>query len=81
MGKTTAQVMPQLTFWQRVRTIPDSIAFSTLDVIGNFIVLVFFIGDVLMSARLALVGLFAVIDRLRRPHGEARRATIRASPC
>ena len=27
MGKTTAQVMPPLTFWQRVRTIPDSIAF------------------------------------------------------
>ncbi len=71
MGKTTAQVMPPLSFWQRVRTIPDSIAFSTLDVVGNFIVLVFFIGDVLMSARLVLVGLFAVIDRLRKPHSAA----------
>jgi cellulose synthase/poly-beta-1,6-N-acetylglucosamine synthase-like glycosyltransferase len=71
MGKTTAQVMPALTLWQRVRTIPDSIAFSTLDVIGNFIVLVFFVGDILMSARLVLVGLFAVIDRLRKPHREA----------
>ena len=71
MGKTTAQVMPPLTFWQRVRTLPDSIAFSALDIIGNFIVLVFFVGDILMSARLVIVGLFAVIDRLRRPRRQA----------
>ncbi len=67
MGKTTAEVMPPLTFWQRMRTIPDSIAFSALDIIGNFIVMVFFVGDVLMSARLIIVGLFAVIDRFRKP--------------
>jgi cellulose synthase/poly-beta-1,6-N-acetylglucosamine synthase-like glycosyltransferase/peptidoglycan/xylan/chitin deacetylase (PgdA/CDA1 family)/spore germination protein YaaH len=71
MGKTTAQVMPALTFWQRIRTIPDSIAFSVLDIIANFIVMVFFVGDVLMSARLVIVGLFAVIDRLRKPHRQA----------
>jgi cellulose synthase/poly-beta-1,6-N-acetylglucosamine synthase-like glycosyltransferase/peptidoglycan/xylan/chitin deacetylase (PgdA/CDA1 family)/spore germination protein YaaH len=71
MGKTTAQVMPPLTFWQHARAIPDSIAFSVVDIIGNFIVMVFFVGDVLMSARLIVVGLFAVIDRLRRPHREA----------
>jgi cellulose synthase/poly-beta-1,6-N-acetylglucosamine synthase-like glycosyltransferase/peptidoglycan/xylan/chitin deacetylase (PgdA/CDA1 family)/spore germination protein YaaH len=71
MGKTSAEVMPPLTFWQYVRAIPDSIAFSTLAVIGNFIVFVFFLGDILMSARLILVGVFAIIDRLRRPHREA----------
>ena len=71
MGKTTAEVMPPLTFWQKMRSLPDSAAFSTLAVIGNFIVFVFFVGDVLMSARLLLVGLFAVIDRLRRPHRQA----------
>ena len=71
MGKTTAQVMPPLTFWQRVRTIPDSIAFSVLDIIGNFIVMVFFVGDVLMSARLVIVGIFAVIDRIARPRRQA----------
>jgi cellulose synthase/poly-beta-1,6-N-acetylglucosamine synthase-like glycosyltransferase/peptidoglycan/xylan/chitin deacetylase (PgdA/CDA1 family)/spore germination protein YaaH len=71
MGKTTAQVMPPLTFWQRIRTLPDSIAFSALDIVGNFIVMVFFVGDVLMSARLILVGIFAVIDRLRRPRYHA----------
>jgi peptidoglycan-N-acetylglucosamine deacetylase len=69
MGKTTADVMPPLTFWQRLRSLPDSIAFSALDIIGNFIVMVFFVGDVLMSARLLFVGLLAVIDRLgKRQH-------------
>ena len=71
MGKTAEEVMPKLTPWQYVRAIPDSIAFSTLAFIGNFIVMVFFVGDVLMSARLILVGMFAIIDRLRRPHSEA----------
>ena len=70
MGKTTAQVMPPLSFWQRVRAIPDSIAFSVLDIIGAFIVMVFFIGDVLMSARLIMVGLFAIIDRLLKRQRE-----------
>ncbi len=72
MGKTTAQVMPPLTFWQRMRSLPDSIAFSAVDIIGNFIVMVFFVGDILMCARLIIVGLFAVIDRMRRPRREAR---------
>jgi cellulose synthase/poly-beta-1,6-N-acetylglucosamine synthase-like glycosyltransferase/peptidoglycan/xylan/chitin deacetylase (PgdA/CDA1 family)/spore germination protein YaaH len=71
LGKTTAQVMPPLTFWQRVRAIPDSIAFSALDVIGTAIVMIFFIGDILMSARLVLVGVLAIIDRFLRPHREA----------
>jgi cellulose synthase/poly-beta-1,6-N-acetylglucosamine synthase-like glycosyltransferase len=71
MGKTTAEVMPKLTFQQYLRALPDSIAFSGLAIIGKFIVLVFFLGDILMSARLLLVGLFAIIDRLRRPHRKA----------
>ncbi|MGA9586186.1 MAG: polysaccharide deacetylase family protein, partial [Terracidiphilus sp.] len=71
MGMTTAQVMPPLTFRQYIRAIPDSIAFSALSMIGRFIVLVFFLGDVLMSARLIIVGVFAIIDRLRRPHRQA----------
>jgi cellulose synthase/poly-beta-1,6-N-acetylglucosamine synthase-like glycosyltransferase/peptidoglycan/xylan/chitin deacetylase (PgdA/CDA1 family)/spore germination protein YaaH len=71
MGKTTAEVMPRLTFWQQVRAVPDSVAFSALSIIFNFIVMVFFLGDILMSSRLILVGIFAVIDRLRRPHREA----------
>jgi cellulose synthase/poly-beta-1,6-N-acetylglucosamine synthase-like glycosyltransferase/peptidoglycan/xylan/chitin deacetylase (PgdA/CDA1 family)/spore germination protein YaaH len=71
MGKTTADVMPRLGFWQRLRALPDSLAFSGLAIIGHFIVLVFFVGDILMSGRLLLVGLFAIIERLRRPHRPA----------
>ena len=73
MGKTTAEVMPRLTFWQQVRALPDSIAFSAVAIIGNFIVLVFFVGDILMSARLVLVGLL----RHHRPPAPPHR---RASP-
>ncbi|HEY3625544.1 MAG TPA: glycosyltransferase [Terracidiphilus sp.] len=71
MGKTTADVMPRLTFWQQMRALPDSVAFSALSIIFGFVVMVFFLGDILMSARLILVGIFAIIDRLRRPHRAA----------
>jgi len=71
MGKTTAEVMPPLTWDQKLRALPDSIAFSGLAVIGSLIVMVFFLGDILMSARLVLVGVFAIIDRLRKPHRQA----------
>jgi cellulose synthase/poly-beta-1,6-N-acetylglucosamine synthase-like glycosyltransferase/peptidoglycan/xylan/chitin deacetylase (PgdA/CDA1 family)/spore germination protein YaaH len=71
MGMTTAQVMPPLTMHQYLRALPDSIAFSALSIIGRFIVMVFFVGDILMSARLMLVGIFAIVDRLRRPHRQA----------
>jgi cellulose synthase/poly-beta-1,6-N-acetylglucosamine synthase-like glycosyltransferase/peptidoglycan/xylan/chitin deacetylase (PgdA/CDA1 family)/spore germination protein YaaH len=71
MGKTTAQVMPKLTFWQYLRALPDSIAFSSAALVVKFIVLVFFLGDILMSARLGLVGIFAIIDRLRKPYRQA----------
>ena len=71
MGKTTADVMPKLSFTQYVRSIPDSVAFSSVAIVQKFIIVVFFLGDILMSARLLLVGLFAIIDRLRRPHRPA----------
>jgi cellulose synthase/poly-beta-1,6-N-acetylglucosamine synthase-like glycosyltransferase/peptidoglycan/xylan/chitin deacetylase (PgdA/CDA1 family)/spore germination protein YaaH len=71
MGKTTADVMPQLTFPQLLRAIPDSLAFSSVAIVQKFIILVFFVGDILMSGRLLLVGLFAIIDRLRKPHRPA----------
>jgi cellulose synthase/poly-beta-1,6-N-acetylglucosamine synthase-like glycosyltransferase/peptidoglycan/xylan/chitin deacetylase (PgdA/CDA1 family)/spore germination protein YaaH len=71
MGKTTAEVMPKITLWQFLRALPDSIAFSSADLIVKFIVYVFFLGDILMSARLIIVGLFAIYDRLRRPYRQA----------
>ena len=71
MGKTTSEVMPKITFRQYLRALPDSIAFSSMAVIGTFIMLVFFVGNILMSARLLLVGIFAVIERMRPPHALA----------
>jgi cellulose synthase/poly-beta-1,6-N-acetylglucosamine synthase-like glycosyltransferase len=35
-------------------------------VFNHFVIGVFFVGDILMSARLLIIGLFAVIDRLRK---------------
>ena len=67
MGKTTAEAMPKLTFRQWLHTIPDSIAFSSVAIVEKFIFWVFFLGDILMSARFLVIGILAVIDRLRRP--------------
>jgi cellulose synthase/poly-beta-1,6-N-acetylglucosamine synthase-like glycosyltransferase/peptidoglycan/xylan/chitin deacetylase (PgdA/CDA1 family)/spore germination protein YaaH len=65
MGKTTAQVMPPLPaklFWQaRV----DWVAFLAFSMFSRSVVALFFIGDVLMSGRLIIIGIFALIDRLR----------------
>jgi cellulose synthase/poly-beta-1,6-N-acetylglucosamine synthase-like glycosyltransferase/peptidoglycan/xylan/chitin deacetylase (PgdA/CDA1 family)/spore germination protein YaaH len=71
MGKTTADVMPPLRFRQFLRALPDSLAFSGVQAVGRFIVFVFFVGDILMCARLLLIGVLAVIDRLRKPHAKA----------
>ncbi len=71
MGKTTAEVMPKLTLPQFLRALPDSVAFSGVQIVGRFIVLVFFVGDILMGVRLLFIGILAVIDRLRKPHAKA----------
>ena len=68
LGKTTEEVMPRLTFWQRLAALPDSIAFSGLAFMAKFIFIIFFVGDVLMSARLLLVGVLAIIDRIFKKH-------------
>jgi cellulose synthase/poly-beta-1,6-N-acetylglucosamine synthase-like glycosyltransferase/peptidoglycan/xylan/chitin deacetylase (PgdA/CDA1 family)/spore germination protein YaaH len=73
MGKTRAQVMPPITPRMRWQARVDSVAFFFFGFFNHFVVDVFFLGDVLMSARLILIGLFALIDRLRRrrvPPGE-----------
>jgi cellulose synthase/poly-beta-1,6-N-acetylglucosamine synthase-like glycosyltransferase/peptidoglycan/xylan/chitin deacetylase (PgdA/CDA1 family) len=68
MDKTTAEVMPQLTWGGKLKALPDAIAFSGLAFAGKFIVVIFFLGNILMSARLLLVGVLAFIDRMRSPH-------------
>lgn len=66
MGKTRDQVMPQLTGRQRRLAVIDSIAFFGFSAFNHFVIGVFFVGDILMSGRLIIIGLFAVIDRFRR---------------
>ncbi|MDE1177406.1 MAG: glycosyltransferase [Edaphobacter sp.] len=65
VGKTRAEVMPALTPKQRWQAMVDSVAFFVFGFFNNFVVGVFFVGDVLMSGRLIIIGVCAVIDRLR----------------
>jgi cellulose synthase/poly-beta-1,6-N-acetylglucosamine synthase-like glycosyltransferase len=44
----------------------DSISFSLLGLLSGFIIFVFFVGDVLMSGRLVLIGALAIYDRFHR---------------
>jgi cellulose synthase/poly-beta-1,6-N-acetylglucosamine synthase-like glycosyltransferase/peptidoglycan/xylan/chitin deacetylase (PgdA/CDA1 family)/spore germination protein YaaH len=66
LGKTREQVMPPLNSRQRWQARVDSIAFFLFGFFANFVVALFFVGDILMSARLIIIGLFAIIDRLRK---------------
>ena len=66
MGKTRAQVMPPLNSHQLWLARVDSIAFAVWAFFNHFVVAVFFVGDILMSARLIIIGVFAIIDRFRK---------------
>ncbi|HZZ41048.1 MAG TPA: glycosyltransferase [Acidobacteriaceae bacterium] len=66
MGKTRAEVMPPIAPKMRWQARIDSVAFFFMAFFAHFVIDIFFIGDVLMSARLVLIGIFALIDRLRR---------------
>ncbi len=66
MGKTRADVMPPIRADERWAAWVDSLNFSLFELVQSFIIFVFFVGDVLMSGRLLLVGALAIYDRLRR---------------
>ena len=66
MGKTRADVMPPITTNERWAAWVDSLNFSLFGLLQSFIIFVFFVGDLLMSGRLVLVGALAVYDRVRR---------------
>ena len=66
LGKTRAEVMPALTPKQRWQARADSVAFFLVAFFNHFVIGVFFVGDVLMSGRLIIIGLFATIDRFRK---------------
>jgi cellulose synthase/poly-beta-1,6-N-acetylglucosamine synthase-like glycosyltransferase/peptidoglycan/xylan/chitin deacetylase (PgdA/CDA1 family)/spore germination protein YaaH len=67
IGKSRDQVMPPIVGWrQRSYAQLDSIAFYLISFFNHFVIGVFFVGDVLMSGRLIIIGILAVIDRLRK---------------
>lgn len=66
MDKTREQVMPPIAPDQRWRARVDAIAFRLIAFFNHTVILIFFVGDILMTGRLLIVGLFALIDRLRK---------------
>jgi cellulose synthase/poly-beta-1,6-N-acetylglucosamine synthase-like glycosyltransferase/peptidoglycan/xylan/chitin deacetylase (PgdA/CDA1 family)/spore germination protein YaaH len=66
MGKTRAEVMPPLNQHQLWEARVDAIAFFVWAFFNHFVIAVFFVGDILMSARLIIIGVFAIIDRFRK---------------
>ncbi len=71
IGKTRDQIMPPLDPAQRREAIFDSISFFVISFFNHFVIGIFYVGDVLMSARLIIIGLCATIDRLRRRNSYA----------
>ncbi|HEY0163528.1 MAG TPA: glycosyltransferase [Edaphobacter sp.] len=66
IGKTRAEVMIPLTPHQRWQARADSVTFFLFGFFNNFVVALFFIGDILMSGRLIVIGVCALIDRFRK---------------
>ena len=86
MGSTRAEVMPDLTPKERWQARVDSVAFFAFSFFSHFVVMVFFLGDVLMSARLILVGIFALHRPAARKHDPEGAAELlpagrRPDPC
>ncbi|HZS26425.1 MAG TPA: glycosyltransferase [Candidatus Angelobacter sp.] len=67
LGKTRADVMPQLPANQVLAARLQGYVFTGFAWLRDFVVLVFFIGDLLMSGRLLGIGALATFDRLRKP--------------
>ncbi len=63
---TRAQIMPPLSASERWSAQLTGLGFWLFDAVQRFIVLVFFIGDLLMTGRLLFVGGFAIYDRVRQ---------------
>ena len=67
LGKTRAEIMPPISKNERWAAWVASLSFTIFRFIGNFIIFVFFIGDVLMTGRLLFIGVLAIYDRIRGP--------------
>lgn len=65
IGKTRAEVMPQIKPSQRWQARIDAVAFFFIGFFYRALIVIFFVGDALMCGRLIIIGIFALIDRVR----------------
>ena len=78
LGKTQNDIMPPIPSDERWAARIDWLGFELWDVGSHGIVWIFFLGDLLMTGRLLFIGVFAVYDRLRKPHyGHATQSEVR----
>ena len=82
MGKTHDQVMPTIAANERFTAFMDGIAFLLWGLLTTAIVRIFWVGDILMTARLAFIGTGAIGDRFRRvpPPAESKRPDDASMP-
>ena len=66
LHKTRAEIMPPLSTAERWSAQLTGLGFWLFDAVQRFIVIVFFLGDLLMTGRLLFVGTFAIYDRVRQ---------------
>ncbi len=68
IGKTRAEVMPLLSPEERFEARADGFIFTLFQWFRFFIAAIFFLGIVLVSGRAAIIGLLALIEKLRPDH-------------
>src|SRR6266481_4074457 len=66
LHQSRAEIMPPLSASERWSAQFTGLGFWLFDAMQKFIVMVFFLGDLLMTGRLLFVGALAVFDRLRQ---------------
>jgi cellulose synthase/poly-beta-1,6-N-acetylglucosamine synthase-like glycosyltransferase/peptidoglycan/xylan/chitin deacetylase (PgdA/CDA1 family)/spore germination protein YaaH len=66
LHKTRAEIMPPLSPAERWSARLTGLGFWLFDAVQRFIVIVFFLGDLLMTGRLLFVGTSAISDRVRQ---------------
>ncbi len=81
LGKTRAEVMPPISTNERWAAWIDGLSFGMFGFVSSFIIFVFFVGDVLMSGRLVLVGTLAIYDRFHRRKSKLRPQLSAAGCC
>jgi len=65
LGETRAQVMPQLSFRERLVARTDGLIFELGEFLRNGIASIFVLGIFLVSLRALIIGLLALIEKLR----------------